>query len=60
MSKEVLLISDHPDDPSFLAEVVQQVGAELVTVPDPQRAMDHLESRGFAAIFFDVTKISKL
>ncbi|MBU6152655.1 MAG: response regulator, partial [Bdellovibrionales bacterium] len=60
MSKEVLLISDHPEDPAFLAEVAQVIGAQVLTVPDPQRAMDYLESHNFSAIFVDVAKPSRL
>jgi hypothetical protein len=60
MSKDVLLISDHPDDPAFLAEVAQVNRAQVHTAPDPERAIDKLEGHNFSAIFVDVSKVSRL
>jgi len=60
MPKELLLISDHPEDPAFLAEVSQVLGAKVLTVPDASEAMDALVDHNFSAIFLDVSKITRL
>jgi hypothetical protein len=60
MSKDLLLISDHPEDPAFLAEVAQVLGAVVRTVPAPERAIDEFSTHQFHSIFVDVDKITKL
>lgn len=54
--KNILLVSNHPDDASFLAEVAQIVGATLKIAPDAKEAVDFLSSKDCTAVFVDVSK----
>ena len=60
MSHEFLLISSHPDDPAFLAEVAGAVDAKVETAPDPMDALELLGKRNFAGIFLDVSNLRDL
>ncbi len=60
MKKEILLLSHHPDDPTFLAEVALKVGAELIVAPNVDRAVDLISEFQFIAIFVDVDNVSNL
>ena len=60
MSQEILLVSSHPEDPAFLAEVAGASGSGLVTAPDPEAAVELLGSRPFSAVFVDVSDLDNL
>jgi phage-related protein len=58
--KNILLVSDHPDDASFLAEVCQVVQANLQLAPNAKEAVDFLSANDCTAIFVDVSKAETL
>ncbi len=60
MSDVFLLISDHPEDPSFLAEVGAINGSVVQTIPDPQAAVEYLAKQDCKAIFLDVNSPEKV
>ena len=60
MSKSILLISDQPDDATFLAEVVSEVQADLHIAPNATEGVNFLAEHDCAAIFVDVSKTKKL
>jgi hypothetical protein len=54
MAEVFLLISDHPEDPSFLAEVAAINGAVVQTMPDLNAAADFISKNTVAAVFLDL------
>jgi hypothetical protein len=60
MAKEILLISEHPEDPAFVSEVAQTIQAQVKTAPDAKQAMDLIAGGSFSAIFLDVSKLDRL
>jgi len=58
--KNILLVSDHPDDASFLAEVSQVVNANLKVAPNAKESVDFLASNDCTAVFVDVSKTATL
>ena len=60
MSKTLLLISDQPEDISFVAEICQVIQASLQLVPDPKRAVEILSTETPIAIFINVDNLKSL
>ncbi len=60
MVSELLLVSSHPDDPSFLAGVAAVTGSQIKTAPGPAAAADLLGTRPFEGIFIDVSSLRLL
>jgi hypothetical protein len=60
MSGELLLISANPDDPAFLSQVGDVLDADVVTQPDPIKAVDLLAEKPFSGIFIDVARLDAL
>ncbi len=60
MSKTLLLISDQPEDVSFVAEVCQLAQASLQLVPEPKRAVEFLSTESPIAIFINVDNLKAL
>jgi hypothetical protein len=54
MAKEILLVSERPEDAQFASEVAQLTGASLVVEPDPVKCIAAFVNRSPTAIFFDV------
>lgn len=51
----LLLLSNHPDDEKFAAEVAQGTGLSLIAATDAKEAVSHLEREKIQAIFADVS-----
>jgi hypothetical protein len=60
MAETFLLISDHPEDPSFLAEIAAHHGAGVQTVPEVNAAVGFLAAQGCAGVFIDVDAPERL
>jgi hypothetical protein len=60
MSKNLLLISEHPEDPSFLSEIALAMGGTVQTEPDPKRAIELLTEQDFAGVYLDVSRLDRL
>lgn len=60
MSREVLLISSHPDDASFAAAVALSAGVSLSVHPDPRDAARKLVTSDPMATIIDVTELKNL
>jgi hypothetical protein len=60
MSKRLLLISNQPEDVSFLAETCQIAGATLDVVPDAKAAAESIAKNNPSAIFIDVNETKLL
>lgn len=58
--KHILLLSDHPDDASFLAELCQFAQAKLKVARDAKDAVDFLTENACTAIFIDVSRPENL
>lgn len=59
-SRAILLISDHPDDTTFLAQAAQSAEAKIHVEPDPEKAVEFLSKHACTAVFIDVSKIETL
>ena len=60
MTRTLLLISDQPEDVSFVAEVSQVIQATLQLVPDPKAAVEFLATHAPIAIFINVDNLALL
>jgi CheY-like chemotaxis protein len=60
MSKSILLLSDHPDDATFLAEVSQSAQATLKIAANVDEAVELLAAESAMAIFLAVDKLKQL
>lgn len=60
MTKSLLLISDQPEDVSFVAEVCQFNQASLQVMPDPKKAVEYLAAHSPIAIFINVDNLKVL
>ena len=60
MEKSILLISDSPEDASFLSEVSQVVQAKLHVASDAREGVDFLADHDCVAIFVDISKKAQL
>ena len=60
MKKEILLLSNSPDDASFLAEVALTVQADLKIAANPAEAVDLLAANTYVGTFIDVDQLSTL
>jgi hypothetical protein len=60
MAATFLLISDHPEDPSFLAEVATHHGAGVQTMPEVGSAVGFLATQECAGVFIDVDAPGRL
>ncbi len=60
MAEPFLLISDHPEDPSFLAEIAAHHGANVQTVPEVNAAVGLLSNQACAGVFIDVDAPGRL
>jgi hypothetical protein len=60
MGGTFLLISDHPEDPSFLAEVAAHHGGNVQTVPEAGAAVAYLAEHECAGVFIDVDAPERL
>lgn len=60
MIKSLLLISDQPEDVSFVAEVCQFNQASLQVMPDPKQAVEFLTANSPIAIFINVDNLKVL
>ncbi len=60
MSKTILLLSDYPDDASFLTHVCAATGAKLQLAANVADTIEFLAAEPCSAIFLDVTKTKNL
>ena len=60
MGKNILLMSDYPEDVSFLTQVSVANEAKLHLAPTVGKAIEFLAAEECSAIFIDVTKTKKL
>lgn len=59
-AKKIILLSDHPDDATFLSEVSSKCSAKLIIVPSVEDCVNLVLLEKPSALFIDVSKIERL
>jgi hypothetical protein len=60
MAEVLLLVSDHPEDPAFLAELSSHFGAQVQTLPAVTAAVEFMAKNACRGIFIDVDGAGRL